>query len=75
MQITGDDNVNLQDDSWVYTVSKNSGILIGNVMAIPVAVPTMNIYGFLLLFGLFLFYSIKMIRTRTLIKQNVRGRT
>jgi hypothetical protein len=68
---SGDDNVNLQDDSWVYTVSKNSGILIGNVMAIPVAVPTMNIYGFLLLFGLMLYYSIKMMRYRTLIKHSI----
>jgi hypothetical protein len=61
---TGDANVNLQDDSWVYTVSKNSGILIGNIMAVPVAVPSMNIWGFFLFFGLLLFYSLKMMRLK-----------
>ena len=61
---SGDTNVNLQDTSWVYTVSKNSGILIGNVMAVPVAVPSMNMWGFLLLFGLLSYYSLKMMRPR-----------
>ncbi|MBF0452608.1 MAG: hypothetical protein HQK75_18040 [Candidatus Magnetomorum sp.] len=61
---TGDTNVNLDDSSWVYTVSEASGILIGNIMAVPMAVPSMNIWGFFLFFGLLLFYSLKLIRQR-----------
>jgi len=59
---TGDDNVNLQDNSWVYTVSQNSGILIGNVMAVPVAVPSMNIWGGFFLFALLLHFSLQKMR-------------
>jgi hypothetical protein len=61
---TGDTNVNLQEDSWVYTVSKNSGILIGNVMAVPVAVPSMTIWGFFILFGLITYFSLKIMRSK-----------
>ncbi|ETR66917.1 MAG: hypothetical protein OMM_05418 [Candidatus Magnetoglobus multicellularis str. Araruama] len=61
---TGDTNINLNDSSWVYTVSQSSGILLGNVMAVPVAVPSMNIWGFILFFGLIVFYSMKFIRMR-----------
>jgi len=61
---TGDHNVNLKDASWVYTVSKNSGTLIGNIMAVPVAVPSMNFWGFYLLLGLLLYFSFKMMRPK-----------
>jgi len=57
--VTGDDNVNLNDSSWVYTVSKNSGTLIGNIMAVPVAVPSMDLWGFLFLFSLLVYFSFK----------------
>jgi len=61
---TGDDNVNLNDSSWVYTVSKNSGILIGNIMAVPVAVPSMDLWGFVFLFGLLVYVSVKRMRPK-----------
>jgi len=61
---TGNSNVDLQDSSWVYTVSKNSGTLIGNVMAVPVAVPSMNMLGFFFLCGLLLLYSLKRMRPK-----------
>jgi hypothetical protein len=61
---TGDKNVNLNDSSWVYTVSKNSGILIGNIMAVPVAIPSMDLWGFFFLFGLLLYFSLKRMRPK-----------
>jgi hypothetical protein len=61
---TGDDNINLNDSSWVYTVSKNSGILIGNIMAVPVAVPSMDLWGVLFLLSLLVYFSFKKMHPR-----------
>jgi hypothetical protein len=61
---TGDNNVNLNDTSWVYTVSKSSGILIGNVMAVPVAVPSLNFWGILFLTGIMIYFGLQRMRQK-----------
>ncbi|MBF0449769.1 MAG: hypothetical protein HQK75_03630 [Candidatus Magnetomorum sp.] len=61
---TGDTNINIDDASWVYTVSENSGTLIGNIMAVPVAVPSLDMWGFFFLFGMLLYFSLKMMRQK-----------
>jgi len=56
--------VNLNNTSWVYTVSENSGILIGNVMAVPVAVPSLNFCGLLFLTGILIYFSLQRMRQK-----------
>jgi len=58
---SGQTNVDLNQDSWVYTVSLNQGLLLGNVMAVPVAVPSLNEWGLFFLCGLLLSTSLRMI--------------
>jgi hypothetical protein len=61
---TGDINVNLNDASWIYTVSRNSGLLIGNVMSVPVAVPSMNFWGIIFLTGILIYFSLKIMHQK-----------
>ena len=61
---SGDINVNLQDSSWIYTVSASSGILFGNVMAVPVAVPSLNFLGFAFLLGILIYFNLKIMRQK-----------
>jgi len=68
---TGDTNIDLTDASWVYTVNKieNTGILLGNVMAVPMAVPSMNEWGIMFFLGILLYSSLRMIyRQRSHVK-------
>ena len=62
--VTGQTNVDIKESSWVYTFSQNNGILFGSIMAVPVAVPTLNEWGMFCLFGLLLMFSVKVIRYR-----------
>jgi len=61
---TGQSDVDVKDSSWVYTFSKSSGILVGSIMEIPVAVPTLNGFGFVLFFGMLLYFSFKVLNNR-----------
>jgi len=61
---SGDTNVNLKDSSWIYTVSANSGILFGNVMEVPVAVPSLNCWGIAFLLGSLIYFSLKITRQK-----------
>jgi len=61
---TGDTDINLNDASWVYTVSESSGILIGNIMAVPVAVPSLSFWGIFFLSGILIYFSLKIMRQK-----------
>ncbi|KPA18850.1 conserved hypothetical protein, secreted [Candidatus Magnetomorum sp. HK-1] len=57
---TGQSNVDVNETSWVYTFSNTNGILVGSIMDVPVAVPTLNGWGLLLFFATLLYFSMKM---------------